>query len=88
MVVITFDGGITGFPMADALLGYMSEVRRGQGNTTTDSIGKFAIGYVSDDWRVNSKLTINLGLMYQVATRPYDKTDRLGNLWVRKDSSR
>ncbi|MEY3283318.1 MAG: hypothetical protein RIR86_1331 [Acidobacteriota bacterium] len=84
---LTFDGGITGFPMADALLGYPSEVRRGQGNTTTDSIGKFGIAYISDDWRVNNKLTINLGLMYQVATRPYDKTNRLGNLWVRQDAS-
>jgi hypothetical protein len=84
---VTFDGGITGFPMADALLGYPSEVRRGQGNTTTDSIGKYLLGYVSDDWRVSSKLTVNLGLMYQIATRPYDKTNRLGNLWVHKDSS-
>jgi hypothetical protein len=54
---VTFDGGITGFPMADALLGYPSEVRRGQGNTTTDSIGKYLLGYVSDDWRVSNKLT-------------------------------
>jgi hypothetical protein len=83
----TFDGGITGFPMADALLGYPSEIRRGQGNTLTDGIGHFLLGYVSDDWRVSKNLTINVGLMYQLATRPYDSTDRLGNLWVRKDAN-
>ncbi len=83
----TFNGQITGFPMADALLGYPSEIRRGQGNTTTDGIGHFLLGYVSDDWRVTSNLTINFGLMYQLATRPYDSTDRLGNLWVRQDAS-
>lgn len=83
----TFDGGITGFPMADALLGYPSEIRRGQGNTLTDGIGHFLLGYVHDDWRVSQNLTINVGLMYQLGTRPYDSTDRLGNLWVRKDSS-
>jgi hypothetical protein len=83
----TFDGGITGFPMADALLGYPSEIRRGQGNTLTDGIGQFLLGYVSDDWRVSKNLTVNVGLMYQLATRPYDSTDRLGNLWVRQDAS-
>ncbi len=82
-----FSGTITGFPMADALLGYPSEIRRGQGNTLTDGIGHFLLGYVSDDWRVSKNLTVNVGLMYQLGTRPYDSTDRLGNLWVHKDSS-
>lgn len=83
----TFDGGITGFPMADALLGYPSEIRRGQGNTLTDGIGHFILGFVQDDWRVSKNLTVNMGLMYQIATRPYDSTNRLGNLWVHKDAS-
>lgn len=74
-----------GFPMADALLGYPSEIRRGQGNTLTNGIGHFMIAHVQDDWRVNSKLTVNIGLMYQFGSRPYDTTDRLGNLWVRRD---
>jgi outer membrane receptor protein involved in Fe transport len=83
----TFDGGITGFPMADALLGYPSEIRRGQGNTLTDGIGHFFLGYAQDDWRVSKNLTVNLGLMYQMGTRPYDSTDRLGNLWVHPDAN-
>ncbi|MCP4249050.1 MAG: TonB-dependent receptor, partial [bacterium] len=81
----TFNGDITGFPMADALLGFPTEVRRGKGNTTTDGIGHFVIAHVQDDWRVTQNLTINLGLMYQFGSRPYDSTDRLGNLWVRRD---
>lgn len=80
-----FNGGVAGFPMADALLGYPSEIRRGQGNTLTDGIGHFLIGHVQDDWRVSSKLTVNLGLMYQFGSRPYDSTDRLGNLQVLRD---
>ena len=71
-----FNGQLTGFPMADALLGYPSEIRRGQGNTLTDGIGHFLLGYVSDDWRVTKNLTVNAGLMYQLAlartTRPID----------------
>ena len=82
-----FTGAITNFPMGDAVLGYPSEIRRGQGNTLTDGIGNFYLGYIHDDWRVNQNLTVNLGLMYQMGTRPYDSTDRLGNLWVHKDSS-
>ncbi|MEZ5354889.1 MAG: carboxypeptidase-like regulatory domain-containing protein [Bryobacteraceae bacterium] len=80
-----FQGGVTGFPMADALLGYPGEVRRGQGNTLTDGIGHFLLGYVQDDFRVNSRLTVNLGLMYQFGSRPYDSTDRLGNMYVIRD---
>ncbi len=82
-----FNGQITNFPMADALLGFPSEIRRGQGNTLTDGIGHFVNGYIHDDWRVTQNLTINVGMMYQLATRPYDSTNRLGNLWVRQDSS-
>ncbi|MBI4903559.1 MAG: carboxypeptidase regulatory-like domain-containing protein [Acidobacteria bacterium] len=80
-----FLGGVTGFPMADALLGYPGEVRRGEGNTLTDGIGHFVLAHVQDDWRVTKKLTINLGLMYQFGSRPYDSTDRLGNLYVQRD---
>ncbi len=80
-----FNGQITNFPMADALLGYPSEVRRGSGNTLTDSISHYYLAHIQDDWRVSSNLTVNLGLTYQMSTRPYDKTDRLGNLWVHKD---
>lgn len=80
-----FQGGVTGFPMGDALLGYPGEVRRGEGNTLTDGISHFIIGHIQDDWRVSSKLTINVGLMYQLGTRPYDTTDRLGNLVVQRD---
>ena len=83
----TFNGQLSGFPMADALLGYPSEIRRGQGNTLTNGIGHFMIGFVQDDWRVSQKLTVNLGMMYQFGSRPYDTTDRLGNLWVRRDQT-
>ena len=82
-----FNGQLSGFPMADALLGYPTFIRRGQGNTLTDGIGHFMIASVQDDWRVTEKLTLNLGMMYQFGSRPYDRTDRLGNLWVRRDET-
>ncbi len=81
----SFNGQITGFQMADAWLGFPSEIRRGQGNTLTDGISHFMMAHVQDDWRVNQKLSVNLGLMYQFGSRPYDTSDQLGNLWVRRD---
>ena len=34
---------------------------------------------------MNSKLTVNIGVRYEFANPPYDTTDRLGNLWIRRD---
>jgi hypothetical protein len=35
--------------------------------------------FVQDDWRVNNKLTLNLGLRYELMTPVYDAEDRLAN---------
>ena len=75
----------SGHSFATMLLGAPTEIRRGTGNTTTDGRINASQAYVQDDWRVNSKLTVNLGLRWEFANPPYDTTDRLGNLWVRRD---
>ncbi|MBX9719568.1 MAG: TonB-dependent receptor, partial [Microbacteriaceae bacterium] len=67
------------------LLGTPTEIRRGQGNTLTQGRIFARNLYVQDDWRVTSKLTINLGLRYEYQNAPYDTTDRLGNLWIRRN---
>ena len=87
-----FDKGLTsgtasntGSSFATMLLGTPTTVRRGSGNTTTDARSLSQSFYAQDDWRVNNRLTINLGLRYEYANTPYDVTDRLGNLWIRRD---
>jgi len=75
----------SGHSFATMLLGWPTEIRRGTGNTTTDGRIHAHQYYAQDDWRVNSRLTINVGLRYEYANAPYDVTDRLGNLWVRRD---
>ena len=37
-------------------------------------------GYVQDDWRVNDRLTLNLGLRYEFAT-PWIEDDNVLSNW-------
>lgn len=76
----------TGHSYASMLLGVPSTIRRGQGNTTTDSRINNLAAYVQDDWRISSKLTLNIGLRYEYTQPAYEMTDRLGNLLVTRDA--
>ena len=81
------DNANSGHSTASMLLGFPSEIRRGQGNTLTQGRINAPQFYFQDDWRITSKLTLNLGLRYEFQNAPYDLTDRLGNLWIRRDAT-
>lgn len=76
----------SGHSTASMLLGYPSEIRRGQGNTLTQGRINAPQFFFQDDWRITDKLTLNLGMRYEFQNAPYDATDRLGNLWVTRDA--
>jgi hypothetical protein len=84
---LTNSAGVGGHSLATMLLGYPTEIRRGQGNTLTQGRINAPQLFFQDDYRITSRLTLNLGLRYEFQNAPYDITDRLGNLWVRRDAA-
>ncbi|MEW6734424.1 MAG: TonB-dependent receptor [Acidobacteriota bacterium] len=72
--------GQTGYEVAEFLIG--------RTNFTTSSVPginpaittSYETGFFAqDDWRINQKLTLNVGLRYEVFTTPTEKNDRLAN---------
>jgi hypothetical protein len=52
----------TGHAYANAALGVFREYRESSSRPPTDGFGSIAEGYVQDTWKVNRKLTLDLGL--------------------------
>ncbi len=75
----------SGDSFASMLLGYPADIRRGTGNTVTEAQINPQSYYVQDDWRVNGKLTVNVGLRYEAIPAPREDTNRLGNLVIGRD---
>ena len=81
-----YNVGFTGNVVADMLLGYYSGVGVFQpaafsvpgaaGNPREFNFLYFA-PYFQDDWRVSSKLTVNLGLRWDYRNVPYETNDRM-----------
>lgn len=69
----------TGFSVADMLLGNF----RSYSEASDDPVGFFRFnqyeGFVSDNWRVNSKLSLELGGRYQFAPPIYSQQNNLVN---------
>jgi hypothetical protein len=66
-------GGTTGNPFASLAFGYGDNINASSQLVVTPSVANRSLEtgfYVQDDWKVNSKLTINLGLRYQWSS-PY-----------------
>lgn len=70
----SFDGNYTGSALADFMLGYVRTSLLNPVATSTRLTNWWQSYFVNDDWRVNSRLTINLGLRYDYF-QPYKQAD-------------
>jgi hypothetical protein len=63
----SFDGSITGNPIADFLVGRPVVYQRDSPGSNENKNWEYS-GFVQDDWRATRRLTLNLGLRYFVQT--------------------
>ena len=65
----------TGTALANFLLAkpYAADVVPSGRTTTAEPVDNLFAGYVQDDLKLSSRLTVNLGLRYEATTIPYDR---------------
>jgi len=77
----SFGGGFTGLDFADFLLGLSSSYTElgvqdhGFWNNVSTAL------YFQDNWRVNKRLTLNLGLRWDGVPHTYEANNRMGNFY-------
>lgn len=86
--VFSFNGQRTGGgsatrgdSMADFLLGAYQQLSVTNGVRNNDGDGRFYALYAQDDWKVTSRLTLNLGLRYELPIPWQDKFDRINTVY-------
>ena len=73
--VFSFDGSKAGSGLADFLLGLPRTMNQDAPVTALDNTWMFGF-FAQDDFRVSSRLTLNLGLRWDIQTPPTDPFDR------------
>ncbi|HYG98551.1 MAG TPA: TonB-dependent receptor [Terriglobales bacterium] len=75
-------GYITGHELADMLAGFTARYEVGPANGMQGTRNWETGYFVQDDWRVGRKLTVNMGLRYDLYTWPLEVQDRQANFDV------
>jgi len=75
---LRFRGSFTGNSLADYLLGYVSDLQLSN-VFVTEQRHWATMFFVQDDWKVNSNLSVNLGLRYDFITPALEASNRQTN---------
>ncbi len=75
----TRGAGSPGFALADLLLGLPRRIQASIDIFDPDFSNGHVMPWIQDDWKVNRKLTLNLGLRYEWMGRPIAKRDEISN---------
>ena len=78
----SFNGSLTGSDLADFLLGSPHSAAIAFGNADKSLRGRSLNAYITDDWRINPTLTVNLGLRWEYEAPFSEGLGRLVNLAV------
>jgi hypothetical protein len=75
-----FNGTYTGVGLGDFLLGYVQNINT-SANQQLDTIQQSIYhSYVQDDWKITKRLTMNIGLRYEITTPFIEEHDKQSNL--------
>ena len=75
---LSFTTQFTGNAFADFMLGYVQRAQLTNVFIVTQQLHSHVF-FAQDDWRVNDKLTVNLGLRYDYMTPAVEKDNRMAN---------
>lgn len=75
----SFSGRFTGFPYADFLLGLPDTSSRGEITPRPYRMQNWGSGYFQDDWKLSSKLTLELGLRVEHLGLAHEKNGMMVN---------
>ena len=80
------NGDFTGFPSAEMLAGFTDSYSIGSQNGFFSNISYEDGFFAQDQWRVNQRLTVQLGLRYDLITRPYETQNRQASFDINTSS--
>ena len=80
------NGDFTGFPTAEMLIGFTDSYGIGAQDGYFSNIAWEDGFFAQDEWRLNPRLTLQLGLRYDIITFPYETQNRQASFDIVKGS--